>query len=90
MHSKAQKLTDGLPLLNTPPSILFSDLDIAPGESKTFTYDILLPAQLPPSYRGKVVRFSYKLVIGVQKTVMGDTQIITVPFRVFSRTNGMQ
>ena len=81
-------VNDGLPLYNTPPTILFCDLKLGVGESKTFKYEILLPAVLPPSHRGKVVRFHYKLVIGVQHNVMNaTTRVLSVPFRFFNRTN---
>ena len=96
-HEKSQKvLQNALPLFNTPPSILFSDLELDSGEEVTFKYELLLPAGLPPSYRGninllllgKVIRFQYKLIIGIQKDIFKKvTQIVAIPFRFFNRTN---
>jgi Rgp1 len=52
-HEKSQKaLHNALPLFNTPPTILFSDLQLETGEEITFKYELLLPASLPPSHRG--------------------------------------
>ena len=78
-----------MPLYNTPPTILFCDLSLGVGESKSFKYEILLPSVLPPSHRGKVIRFQYKLEIGIQTDIMNAaTRVLSVPFRFFNRTNG--
>ncbi|KAI8930293.1 Rgp1-domain-containing protein [Entophlyctis helioformis] len=77
-----------LPLYSTPPSILFCDESLGPGESKSFKYEILLPAVLPPSHRGKIARFFYKLIVGIQRNGrIRQSQIISIPFRLFNRTN---
>ncbi|KAJ3273939.1 hypothetical protein HDV01_003770 [Terramyces sp. JEL0728] len=79
---------NGLPLYNTPPTILFCDQEIPIGESRSFTYEIQLPSVLPPSHRGKLIRFTYKLIIGIQKSAVSRvTQVVTIPFRFFNRTN---
>ncbi|KAI9844542.1 MAG: hypothetical protein M1837_005501 [Sclerophora amabilis] len=82
-----------IPLLSTPRSILFVDLRLAPGESKSYTYKFPLPIGLPPSHRGKAIKTSYTLVIGTQRpaTGRGQQQVkhVNVPFRVFSGVNGM-
>ncbi|KAJ3318184.1 hypothetical protein HDV06_000771 [Boothiomyces sp. JEL0866] len=86
--SKAQLAQNGLPLYNTPPTILFCDQDIPIGESRSYTYEIQLPSVLPPSHRGKLIRFTYKLIIGIQKSAVSRiTQVVTIPFRFFNRTN---
>ena len=52
-------------------------------------YELILPSVLPPSYGGKVLRISYKLVVGVQKTDMTQKSfMVKIPFRLFNRTNG--
>jgi hypothetical protein len=80
---------NGLPLFNTPPSILFCDLELGLGESKSYKYELLLPPALPPSHRGKIIRFQYKLLIGIQRSAqIRTTQVVTIPFRFFNRTNG--
>ncbi|KAI8899517.1 Rgp1-domain-containing protein, partial [Globomyces pollinis-pini] len=85
----SQKLnSNALPVYNTPPTILFCDEELAVGESKSYTYEILLPPVLPPSHKGRAIRFTYRLLIGVQKNARSrTTQVISVPFRFFNRTN---
>jgi hypothetical protein len=54
------------------------------------TYQIVLPATLPPSHRGKVCRIVYKLLIGVQKDALQKkNNVISIPFRIFNRTDGI-
>ncbi|KAG0333427.1 hypothetical protein BG004_000842, partial [Podila humilis] len=73
------------PLFSTPPSILFVDLHLAPGESTSYTYQIDLPSELPPSHRGKTIRFSYNLVLGVQRgSVHTPSKNIQLPFRLYN------
>ncbi|KAF9352376.1 hypothetical protein BGX34_012180 [Mortierella sp. NVP85] len=73
------------PVFSTPPSILFVDLQLAPGESTSYTYQIELPEDLPPSYRGKTIRFAYHLVIGVQRgSVHTPAKNVQLPFRLYN------
>ncbi|KAG0296138.1 hypothetical protein BGZ98_001095 [Dissophora globulifera] len=73
------------PVFSTPPSILFVDLQLAPGESTSYTYQIELPAELPPSHRGKTIRFAYNLVLGVQRgSVHTPAKSVQLPFRLYN------
>ncbi|KAK9712289.1 Golgi membrane exchange factor (Ric1p-Rgp1p) subunit [Basidiobolus ranarum] len=77
-----------LPVLSTPPSILFCDLELAPGESKTYTFELTLPSVLPPSHRGKAIRITYNLLLGAQRGGLHTrAQIFQMPFRIFSKLN---
>jgi hypothetical protein len=79
-----------IPLLSTPQSILFVDLRLAPGESKTYSYSFKLPRGLPPSHRGKAIKISYKLIIGTQRPGGAKEQQIKsveVPFRILGSVN---
>lgn len=81
-----------IPLLSTPKSILFIDLNLAAGESKSYSYSFTLPRGLPPSHRGRAIRVSYQLVIGTQRPVAGLNQsqpirYVEIPFRVFGGVN---
>lgn len=79
-----------VPLLTTPQSILFVDLQLAPGESRVFEYSFKLPKGLPPSHRGKAVKISYSLVIGTQRaggTKEQQVKSVEVPFRVLGSVN---
>lgn len=79
-----------IPLLSTPQSILFVDLQLAPGESKAFEYIFKLPKGLPPTHRGKAMKISYSLVIGTQRPGGAKEQrvkSVDVPFRVLGSVN---
>ncbi|XP_041969399.1 RAB6A-GEF complex partner protein 2 [Aricia agestis] len=65
----------------TKPKILFCDLTIPLGESKTFWYRESLPIEAPPSYRGTGVKYSYKITIATQK-VGSHIKMVRIPFRV--------
>ncbi|XP_076829384.1 RAB6A-GEF complex partner protein 2 [Brachyhypopomus gauderio] len=68
-------------MLDTPPKILFCDLRLDPGESKTYSYSELVPMDGPPSFRGQSVKYVYKLTIGCQR-VNSPIKLLRVPFRV--------
>lgn len=79
-----------IPLLSTPQSILFVDLQLGPGESKAFEYVFRLPKGLPPTHRGKAMKISYSLVIGTQRPGGSKEQrvkSVDVPFRVLGSVN---
>lgn len=79
-----------IPLLTTPQSILFVDLQLAPGESRAYEYSFKLPRGLPPTHKGKAVKISYSIVIGTQRAGgMKEQQVRSVeaPFRVLGSVN---
>jgi len=79
-----------IPILSTPQSILFVDLKLAPGESKTYEFSFLLPKGLPPSHRGKAIKVNYVLKIGTQRAGKGVQlpKVVEIPFRVFPHVDG--
>jgi hypothetical protein len=79
-----------VPLLSTPQSILFVDLQLAPGDSKSFEYSFRLPKGLPPTHRGKAMKISYSVVVGTQRPGGAKEQrvkSVDVPFRVLGSVN---
>ncbi|THU96699.1 Rgp1-domain-containing protein [Dendrothele bispora CBS 962.96] len=54
-----------LPTFEVPPAMLAVDMVLKPGEERSYTYTLLLPPDLPPTFRGRTFRFSYELVIGI-------------------------
>lgn len=79
-----------IPLLSTPQSILFVDLRLSPGESRSYKYSFKLPRGLPPTHRGKAIKISYKLVIGTQRPGGAKEQrvkSVEVPFRILGSVN---
>ncbi|KAL8927154.1 MAG: hypothetical protein Q9172_001478 [Xanthocarpia lactea] len=83
-----------MPILWTPQSLLFVDLRLEPGQSQSYAYSFRLPTGLPPSYRGKAVKFSYNIVIGVQRATRSRQRHIVrqidFPFRVLPSINGRE
>ena len=80
-----------VPLISTPQSILFVDLRLAPGESRSYTYSFTLPRGLPPTHKGRSIKVAYHLTIGTQRPGSArDQQVrqVDVPFRVFGSVTG--
>lgn len=81
-----------VPILSTPQSILFVDLRLAPGESKSYTYSHPLPKGLPPTHKGRAMKICYSLVVGTQRAAKMTQQHLVqhadIPFRVLPGVNG--
>ncbi|KAA8893945.1 Rgp1-domain-containing protein [Sphaerosporella brunnea] len=79
-----------IPILSTPQSILFVDLRLCPGESRTYLFKFALPKNIPPSHRGKAIKITYNLVVGTQRPGKGVVQpsVVEIPFRVYPHVNG--
>ena len=82
---KSQASQRSIPVLSTPQSILFVDLRLGPGESRSYEFSFPLPKGLPPSHRGKAIKVNYVLRIGTQRAGKGVQQpkVVEIPFRVF-------
>ncbi|KAG9018182.1 hypothetical protein FRB90_011931 [Tulasnella sp. 427] len=89
-----------LPTFETQPSMLAIDLNLAPGESRSYTYSVPLPAVLPPTFRGKAMKFSYHLVIGSSRARSSNSltpyyavengpqsRIMRVPVRIYNNVS---
>lgn len=76
-----------VPLLSTPQSLLFVDRRLEPGESASYHYRFALPRGLPPSHRGRAIKVSYYLSIGVQRPEGQAVKHIEIPFRVLGSVN---
>lgn len=68
-------------VLSTKPKILFCDLKLSPGESKTYIYRETIPNNAPPSYRGQCVKYAYKITVGTQR-VNAVIKLLKIPIRV--------
>jgi hypothetical protein len=79
-----------IPILSTPPSILFIDVRLLPGESRSFSFTFKLPKSLPPSHHGRALRISYSLVVTTQRPGKSGQNLSTaeIPFRLFSNLDG--
>ncbi|KAJ2801416.1 Golgi membrane exchange factor (Ric1p-Rgp1p) subunit, partial [Coemansia furcata] len=75
-----------LPLLISSPTVLFSELVMAPGETQTFSLKIQLPKSLPPSFRGRTACISYDLVVIAKRSMLDpSSHVVRIPFRVLAR-----
>lgn len=81
-----------VPLISTPQSILFVDLKLAPGESRSYKYSFTIPRGLPPTHKGQSMKVVYNLTIGTQRagsTKEQQVRHVDVPFRVFGSVTSM-
>ncbi|GJJ07832.1 hypothetical protein Clacol_002037 [Clathrus columnatus] len=89
-----------LPTFETQPSLLAIDLRLAPGESKSYTYTIDLPTVLPPTFKGRSMRFSYQFTVGTCRATSGlltnsgggggnvqASRVMRVPIRVYNNVS---
>lgn len=84
---KANAGSRNIPLLATPQNLLFVDLRLAPGESKSYNYRFQLPRGLPPSYRGRAIKVFYHLALGVQRPEGQTIKTVEIPFRILGSYN---
>lgn len=85
--TRASTNSRNIPLISTPPSILFVDLKLAPGETRRYRYSFTMPKGLPPSHKGRAMKVTYHVSIGIQRPSLKglkDQQVKSheVPFRV--------
>lgn len=78
MPSKGER---GRCLLSTKPKILFCDLTLAAGESKSYFYEDAVPFDSPPSYKGLAVKYCYKITVGAGR-LHSSTQLVRLPVRI--------
>ncbi|XP_050546822.1 RAB6A-GEF complex partner protein 2-like [Daktulosphaira vitifoliae] len=68
-------------VLSTKPKILFCDVRLSPGESKSYLYSETLSNDAPPSYKGHLVKYAYKITVGMQR-LNCPIKLLRVPLRV--------
>ena len=80
-----------IPILSTPQSILFVDLRLSPGQSRSYTYTYSLPAGIPPTHKGRCFKIFYNLLVGTQRvgtSTQHQVRFLEVPFRVLPGVDG--
>ncbi|KZW00700.1 Rgp1-domain-containing protein [Exidia glandulosa HHB12029] len=80
-----------LPTLESRQTMLVVDLSLAPGESKSYRYNSVIPPVLPPTFRGRAFRFSYTLVIGTCRVSSVPSEakkqysrVMKIPIRLYN------
>ena len=90
MKGKAE--TKAIPIISTPQSILFVNIKLRAGESRSFRYRYHLPEGLPPSCKGRSIKISYQLTIGIQRPHLSSQSQhlsnVDVPFKVLPSIQG--
>ncbi|KAI0761670.1 Rgp1-domain-containing protein [Trametes elegans] len=85
-----------LPTFEVQPSMLAVDLSLSPGESRTYTYSLVLPENLPPTFRGRALKFSYQFILGVCRAgsaapqgngPSSNSRVMKVPIRVYNNVS---
>ncbi|EKM60687.1 uncharacterized protein PHACADRAFT_110305 [Phanerochaete carnosa HHB-10118-sp] len=71
-----------LPTFDVPPAMLAIDLSLMPGQSRNYVYTFPLPRNLPPTYRGRTLRFQYEFVLGICRST--NSRIMRVPVRIYN------
>lgn len=91
--SQRMMSSKSIPLFSSPPSIVAVDLNLSPGQSRTYSFSIRLPADLPPSYFGRAVSFKYELIVGTNRldrsrSAAGSghqrSRLIRIPLRIYN------
>ena len=89
--TKSSENAKSIPILSTPQAILFVNLQLGPGESKTYSYCHSLPKGIPPTYKGRAMKVSYNLTVGTQHaaklTQQHHVRQVDVPFKVLPGVN---
>ncbi|KAJ2676137.1 Golgi membrane exchange factor (Ric1p-Rgp1p) subunit [Coemansia sp. RSA 1085] len=87
IHS-ASRTQKAIPILISSPAVLFSELELAPGESQTFSIKVQLPQALPPSFRGRVSCITYDLVVVAKRNMLESSAfVVRIPFRVLAHVS---
>ena len=84
---KASAGSRSIPLLSTPQNLLFVDLRLAPGESRSYNYQFQLPRGLPPTYRGRAIKVFYHFALGVQRPGGQAIKTVEVPVKILGSYN---
>ncbi|PWO00113.1 Rgp1-domain-containing protein [Tilletiopsis washingtonensis] len=83
-----------VPLFVTQPSVLLVDVDLKPGERRSYTFRLPLPPDLPPSYSGRSISFNYTLTLGTNRLDTSSSsggssgrqrsRLIRIPLRIYN------
>ncbi|EFX88834.1 hypothetical protein DAPPUDRAFT_221054 [Daphnia pulex] len=76
----------GLVIFSTKPKILVCDLKLPDDSCSEYIYEETIPSNLPPSFRGQAIKYSYKLKIGLQR-VGASVKLLHVPLRLMTWQN---
>ena len=70
-------------VVSTKPKILFCDLTLERGESRTFSFVATIPINAPHSYYGRGIKYTHRVIVASQR-LNCNISTLKVPFRVLS------
>ncbi|WAQ85877.1 hypothetical protein PtA15_6A506 [Puccinia triticina] len=68
------------PVFKNPISLLDVDVRLEPGQTRSYSFAIDLPVVLPPTHRGKLIKFNYELIVGTNLLSSADASSPTSEF----------
>ena len=90
-ETRSSDTAKSIPIISTPQAILFVNLLLRPGESRTYSYSHPLPKGIPPTHKGRAMKVSYSLTVGTQRAAKATQQHqvrhVSIPFRVLPGVN---
>ena len=76
------KEAKAFPILVSAPVVLFGSLEMFQGQKMEYVFETVLPSIIPPTHRGRILKVTYKLILGIQKTIYEKPFLVQLPFRV--------
>jgi hypothetical protein len=78
--------TKDLPVLETARSLIGVEMRLGEWEKKEFKYEMQVPAQMPPSHRGKAWTFDWKMVVNVGVMLGNEERVeeVVLPVQMWS------
>ncbi|KAA1097512.1 hypothetical protein PGT21_009579 [Puccinia graminis f. sp. tritici] len=74
------------PVFQNPISLLDVDVRLEPGQSRSYSFSIDLPIDLPPTHRGKLIKFNYELIVGTNLLSPPDSTTTTTTMGGFANS----
>ncbi|KAF8359992.1 hypothetical protein PRIPAC_94987, partial [Pristionchus pacificus] len=71
-------------VFSSVPQVIFCDVDLLPGQSKTFTCKITIPLNgIPPSFKGHYIRYVNRITLAVAR-IRSTVRMLHLPLRILS------
>ncbi|GMT19181.1 hypothetical protein PFISCL1PPCAC_10478, partial [Pristionchus fissidentatus] len=66
------------------PQVIFCDVDLLPGQTKTFPSKVTIPIHgMPPSFKGHFIRYTNRITVGVAR-IRSTVRMLHLPLRILS------
>lgn len=69
-------------VFSSPPQVIFCDVDLLPGQSKTFACKVTIPVHgMPPSFKGHYIRYANRITLAVAR-IRSTVRMLHLPLRI--------